>query len=180
MSHSVTTATTTTSPGGEGLNLGYTRTIPGVLKLGQTLALLVALLCVSCVRGWPSWAAFQFFQVVVLWFLVAFLVFLLMHVCRVQRKMPCINWPLTEFFHYSVGSVLLFIGSVVGAVKCGGVSALVVGSVFGFIATFLMVINLWTSYSVACGTQPGTSLSMASHCSITKLENLIAFCFCLC
>ncbi len=30
--------------------------------------------------------------------------------------------------------------------------------VFGFIATFLMAVNLWTSYSVACGSYPtGTS-----------------------
>ncbi|KAF3839039.1 hypothetical protein F7725_017756, partial [Dissostichus mawsoni] len=33
----------------------------------------------------------------------------------------------------------------------GGVSALVVSSVFGFIATFLMAVSLWTTYSVSCG-----------------------------
>lgn len=59
------------------------------------LALLVAFLCVRCARGWPSWAAFQFFEVVLLWFLIAFLIFLLMHLFRLQGKMPCINWPLT-------------------------------------------------------------------------------------
>lgn len=34
-----------------------------------------------------------------------------------------------EFFHYSLGSVLIFIASIVAAVKCGGVSSLVVASV---------------------------------------------------
>lgn len=157
MSHTVVTTTTTTvrSPGDSVLNMGYTRTIPGLLKIGQTLALFVAFLCVRCVRGWPSWAAFQFFEVVALWFFVALLIFLLMHLFRLQGRMPCINWPLTEFFHYSVGSLLLFIASIVAAVKSSGVSALVAGSVFGFIATFLMVVNLWTSYSVACGPQAG-------------------------
>lgn len=37
--------------------------------------------------------------------------------------------PLQEFFHYSMGTVLLFIASVVGVVESGGVSALVVASV---------------------------------------------------
>lgn len=152
MSHTVITTTTTTPRTGDGLlHLGYTRTIPGLLKIGQMLALLVAFLCVRCARGWPSWAAFQYFEVVALWFLVALLIFFLMHLFRLQRKMPCINWPLTEFFHYSVGSVLIFIASIVAAVKAGGVSALVAASVFGFLATFLMAVSLWTSYSVTCG-----------------------------
>uniref|UniRef100_A0AAQ4RGL3 MARVEL domain-containing protein n=1 Tax=Gasterosteus aculeatus aculeatus TaxID=481459 RepID=A0AAQ4RGL3_GASAC len=131
MSHTVITSTTTAgrTSGDGALNLGYTRTIPGLLKLGQMLALLVAFLCVRCARGWPSWAVFQYFEVVALWFLMAFLVFFLMHLFRLQAKMPCINWPLTEFFHYSVGTILILIASIVGAVKSGGVSALVAGSI---------------------------------------------------
>ncbi|XP_028254739.1 CKLF-like MARVEL transmembrane domain-containing protein 7 [Parambassis ranga] len=160
MSHTVITTTTTTvrGSGDSALNTDYVRTIPGMLKIGQMLALFIAFLCAHCVRGWPSWAAFQFFEVVTLWFFIAFLVFFLMHLFRLQGKMPCINWPLTEFFHYSVGCVLVFIASIVAAVKSGGVSALVAGSVFGFIATFLMAVNLWTSYSVACGPQAGASV----------------------
>ncbi|KAI3360882.1 hypothetical protein L3Q82_012890 [Scortum barcoo] len=200
MSHTVITTTTTSgrTAGDGGLNAGYTRTIPGLLKIGQMLdvlsgvlqlALLVAFLCVRCVKGWPSWPAFQYFEVVSLWFLIALLIFFLMHLFRLQGKMPCINWPLTEFFHYSVGTVLIFIASIVAAVKAGGVSALVAASVvttqtpgcigtvrsssfssqqkqkqklftevFGFIATFLMAVSLWTSYSVTCGPhQTGTS-----------------------
>lgn len=36
---------------------------------------------------------------------------------------------LQEFFQYSMGTILLFIASVVAVVKSGGVSALVVASV---------------------------------------------------
>ncbi|KAG7458311.1 CKLF-like MARVEL transmembrane domain-containing protein 7 [Solea senegalensis] len=156
MSHTVitTTSTTTRTSGDSVLNMGYTRTIPGLLKMGQMLALLIVFLCVHCARGWPSWAAFQFFEVVALWFLIALLVFFLMHLCRLQEKMPCINWPLTEFFHYSVGTVLILIASIIAAVKSGSVSALVAASVFGFITTFLMAVSLWTSYSVTCGPHP--------------------------
>uniref|UniRef100_A0A671X080 CKLF-like MARVEL transmembrane domain containing 7 n=1 Tax=Sparus aurata TaxID=8175 RepID=A0A671X080_SPAAU len=108
MSHTVITTTTTTTrtSGDSVLNMGYTRTIPGMLKMGQMVALLVAFLCVHCARGWPSWAAFQYFEVVVLWFLIALTIFFLMHLFRLQGKMPCINWPLTvrnnKHFHISV------------------------------------------------------------------------------
>uniref|UniRef100_A0A3Q3C382 CKLF-like MARVEL transmembrane domain containing 7 n=1 Tax=Haplochromis burtoni TaxID=8153 RepID=A0A3Q3C382_HAPBU len=130
MSHTVITTTTTTRTSGEsGLNLGYTQTIPGLLKIGQLISLLIAFLCVFCTRGWPSWPAFQYFEVVTLWFLVAFLIFFLMHLCRLQTRMPCINWPLTEFFHYSVGCILILIASIIASANSGGVSALVAGSV---------------------------------------------------
>ncbi|XP_056299936.1 CKLF-like MARVEL transmembrane domain-containing protein 7 [Pseudoliparis swirei] len=152
MSHTV--ITTGGTSGDRVLDAGYTRTIPGLLKIGQMLALLVVVLCVRGARGWPSWAAFQFFEVAALWFLVAFLLFFLMHLFRLQAKMPCINWPLTEFFHYSVGTLLILIASIVAAVKSGGVSALVAGSVFGFLSSFLMAVSLWTSYSVTCGSHP--------------------------
>uniref|UniRef100_A0A3P8UHA5 CKLF-like MARVEL transmembrane domain containing 7 n=1 Tax=Cynoglossus semilaevis TaxID=244447 RepID=A0A3P8UHA5_CYNSE len=156
MSHTViTNSSTNTRTSGDGvLNMGYTRTIPGLLKMGQLLALLIAFLCVHCARGWPNWYAFQYFEVVTLWFFVVFLVFFLMHLFRLQTKMPCINWPLTEFFHYSFGTVLILIASIIAAVKGGNVSALAAGSAFGFIATFLMAINMWTSYSASCGPHP--------------------------
>uniref|UniRef100_A0A8C9XEG0 CKLF-like MARVEL transmembrane domain containing 7 n=1 Tax=Sander lucioperca TaxID=283035 RepID=A0A8C9XEG0_SANLU len=149
----------------------------------RLLALLVAFLCVHCVYGWPSWAAMQFFEVVVLWFLIAFFIFFLMHLFRLQARMPCINWPLTEFFHYSVGTILIFIASIVAAVKSGGVSALVAGSVFGFIATFLMAVSLWTSYTVTCGShQTGTSHpSVLILCFLAfSLSFLLYILFCAC
>ncbi|XP_068179401.1 CKLF-like MARVEL transmembrane domain-containing protein 7 [Antennarius striatus] len=147
------------TPGEGGLNTGYVCTISGLLQVGQTVALLVSFLCVRCVRGWPNWAAFQMFEVVLIWFLVVLLVFITMHLFRLEAKMNCINWPMTEFFHYSIGTLLVFIGSIVAAVYCGGVSALVVASVFGFLATFLMAISVWTSYSVSLGAhQTGAAM----------------------
>uniref|UniRef100_A0A8C1MY75 CKLF-like MARVEL transmembrane domain containing 7 n=1 Tax=Cyprinus carpio TaxID=7962 RepID=A0A8C1MY75_CYPCA len=80
--------------------------------------------------------------------------FFLMHLFRLQSKITCINWMLTEFLHYAVGGILVFIASIVVAVKSYGVSALIAGSVFGFIATFLIAISIWTSYKVTCGSQP--------------------------
>ncbi|XP_021473523.2 CKLF-like MARVEL transmembrane domain-containing protein 7 [Oncorhynchus mykiss] len=161
MSHTVVTTTTTTrSSSGEGfLNLGYTRSVQGLLKIAQVVALLIAFLCVHCARGWTDYSAFRYFEVVTLWFLIAFLIFYLMYVFRLQSKIPCINWTMTELLHYGVGTILVFIASIVAAVKSGGVSELEAGSAFGFIATFLLAVSIWTSYKVTCGSQP-TSASV--------------------
>ncbi|XP_062841890.1 CKLF-like MARVEL transmembrane domain-containing protein 7 isoform X2 [Trichomycterus rosablanca] len=159
MSHTVVTTSTTrttTSSSSDGgfLNLGYCRSYSGLLKLAQVVALLIAFLCVHCAPGWTDYSAFRYFEVVTLWFLFAFLIFFILYVLRLQTKIPCINWTLTEFLHYVIGTILVFIASIVAAVKSGGFSALVAGSVFGFIATFLLAISLWTSYKVTCGSQP--------------------------
>ncbi|KAJ8290814.1 hypothetical protein GJAV_G00017870 [Gymnothorax javanicus] len=157
MSHTVVTTTTTTrttiSDGGF-LNVGYARSIQGLLKIAQVVTLLIAFLCVHCANAWTNYDAFRYFEVVTLWFLIAFLIFFLMHILRLQSKLPCINWTLTEFLHYAVGTILVFIASIVAALKCGQISALIAGSVFGFIATFLLAINIWMSYKVTCGSQP--------------------------
>ncbi|KAJ8288230.1 hypothetical protein COCON_G00008890 [Conger conger] len=126
----------------------------GLLKLAQVVVLLIAFLCVHCSKWWTDESAYRFFEVVTLWFLIAFLIFFLMHILRLQGRIPCINWTLTEFFHYILGTILIFIASIVAAVKCGQISALIAGSVFGFIATFLLAVNIWMSYKITCGSQP--------------------------
>ncbi|KAK1806592.1 hypothetical protein P4O66_005093 [Electrophorus voltai] len=157
MSHTVvtttTTTTTTSTSDGRFLNIGYLRSFPGLLKFGQVIALLIAFLCVHY-SSWTDYSAYQYFEVVTLWFLIVFLIFLLMYVLRLQAKIPCINWTLTEFLHYAIGTILVLIASIVAAVKSYGISGLVAGSVFGFIATFLLAISIWTSYKVTCGSQP--------------------------
>ncbi|XP_034029607.1 CKLF-like MARVEL transmembrane domain-containing protein 7 [Thalassophryne amazonica] len=155
MSHIVITTTPSGMSAADGglLNLGYARSVPGLLKIAQMVALLISFLCVYCARGWTSWAAFLFLELVALSFFVVLLTFFLVSIFRLQRKMPCINWMLTEFFHYALGTLLIFIASVVAAVKSAGASALVTAWVFGFIATFLMAISLWTTYKVSCGLQ---------------------------
>ncbi|XP_056141835.1 CKLF-like MARVEL transmembrane domain-containing protein 7 [Lampris incognitus] len=157
MSHTVVTTSTTTTTSRSGtagcLNLGYSLSTPGILKIAQMVALLIAFLCVHLARAWTAWSAFCYFEVVTLWFLIAFLIFFLLYIFRLQGKIPCINWVLTEFLHYAVGTILVFIASIVVAVKSSGLSELVAGSVFGFIATFLMALSLWMSYKVTFSSQ---------------------------
>ncbi|XP_016315592.1 CKLF-like MARVEL transmembrane domain-containing protein 7 [Sinocyclocheilus anshuiensis] len=157
MPHTVvtTTTTTTTSTSDGGFcNIGYARSFQGLLKIGQVVILLIAFLCVHCEHRRIEYSAFHYFEVVTAWFLIVFSIFFLMHLFRLQSKITCINWTLTEFLHYAVGGILVFIASIVVAVKSYGVSALIAGSVFGFIATFLIAISIWTSYKVTCGSQP--------------------------
>ncbi|XP_055067721.1 CKLF-like MARVEL transmembrane domain-containing protein 7 isoform X2 [Misgurnus anguillicaudatus] len=157
MSHTiVTTTTTTTSSTSNGgfCNLGYARSYQGLLKIGQMVTLLIAFLCIHCEPRWTDISAFRYFEVVTAWFLIVFLIFFVMYLLRLQSKIGCINWTLTEFLHYAVGGILVFIASIVAAVKSYGVSSLIAGSVFGFMATFLIALSIWTSYKVTCGSQP--------------------------
>uniref|UniRef100_W5LZQ0 CKLF-like MARVEL transmembrane domain containing 7 n=1 Tax=Lepisosteus oculatus TaxID=7918 RepID=W5LZQ0_LEPOC len=158
MSHTIVTATTTSttssSSDGGAIYFGYARSLPGILKIAQVLVLLVAFLCVHLCSNWTNYDAYRYFEVVTVWFLIVFLIFFIMHIFRLQSKLPCINWTFTEFLHYAIGTILIFIASIVAAVKSHGVSCLVAGSVFGFIATFLLAVTLWMSYKVTCGSQP--------------------------
>ncbi|XP_016313699.1 CKLF-like MARVEL transmembrane domain-containing protein 7 [Sinocyclocheilus anshuiensis] len=157
MSHIVvtTTSTTTTTSSSDGgfCNIGYARSFQGLLKIGQVVILMIAFLCVHY-EGINNYSAYRYFEVVTAWFLIVFLIFFLMYLFQLQSKITCINWTLTEFLHYAVGGILVFIASIVVAVKSHGISALIAGSVFGFIATFLIAISIWTSYKVTCGSQP--------------------------
>ncbi|XP_048849447.1 CKLF-like MARVEL transmembrane domain-containing protein 7 isoform X1 [Brienomyrus brachyistius] len=160
MSHTVikttTTTTTTSTYAGMNVNTGYTRSYRGMLEIGQVLSLLIAFLCVYCELRWYGPSGFLYFQVVTLWFHIAFLIFLIMHVFDLQTKMPCINWTITEFLHYVLGFFLVFIASIVVGVQSHGYSSFVAGSVFGFIAAFLLVLSLWLSYRVTFGRQQMT------------------------
>ncbi|KAF4076179.1 hypothetical protein AMELA_G00227340 [Ameiurus melas] len=147
-----TTATARSSDGGV-LNIGYCRSFPGLLKLAQVVCLLIAFLCIHCSPIWTHYDGYRYFEVVTLWFFFAFLIFFLMYVFRLQVKLPCINWTLTEFFHYALGTILICIASIIAAVKSYNISALLAGSIFGFIATVLLAISLWTSYKVTCGSR---------------------------
>ncbi|XP_058232497.1 CKLF-like MARVEL transmembrane domain-containing protein 7 [Hemibagrus wyckioides] len=161
MSHRVvtTTSTTTSSSNGGCLDSGYCRSFQGLLKIAQMVTLLIAFLCVHCSSKLTDHDAFRYFEVVTLWFLFAILFFFLLYMFRLQARLPCIYWALTEFFHYVLGTILVFIASIIVAVKNHNISSYVAGSVFGFITTFLLVISLLTSNKVVCGSQQ-TSISV--------------------
>ncbi|XP_018596943.1 CKLF-like MARVEL transmembrane domain-containing protein 7 isoform X4 [Scleropages formosus] len=155
----VSTVNASTSTGTTWVNMGYTRSYEGMLKVTQVVVLLIAFLCVHCSSLWTDYSAYRFFEVVTLWFHITFLIFLIMHILQLQSKLSCINWTMTEFLHYIIGASLTFIASTVAAVKSYGLSSLVAGSVFGFIATSLLVISMWFSYKVTYG-QPTTSINV--------------------
>ncbi|KAG1936617.1 CKLF-like MARVEL transmembrane domain-containing protein [Pimephales promelas] len=129
MPHTVitTTSTTTSTADGGFCNIAYVRSFQGLLKIGQVVVLLIAFLCVHCAHLADS--AYRYFEVVTAWFLVVFFFFFLMYLFRLQSKITCINWTLTEFLHYAVGGILVFIASIVVAVNSYGISSLVAGSV---------------------------------------------------
>ncbi|KAM6169239.1 CKLF-like MARVEL transmembrane domain-containing protein 7 [Rhynchocyon petersi] len=136
----------------ERLDLAYPRTHSALLKVAQMVTLLIAFICVK--SSWRTdYSAYSYFEVVTICDLIMILAFYLVHFFRLDRMLTCINWPLSEFLHYIIGTLLLFIASIVAASKSYGLGGLVAGSIFGFIATFLCMLSLWLYYKVSCVQQ---------------------------
>ncbi|CAH2282924.1 CKLF-like MARVEL transmembrane domain-containing 7 [Pelobates cultripes] len=158
MSHDVTVIRTTTSSSNvphassDTLDRGYASSFTGMLKPVQMLALLLAFICVRS-SVWTDNSAFCYFEVITITFMILILIFYLVNVFRIYRMLTCISWPLAELLHYAIGTILLLIASIVAAVKSYGLSGLIAGSTFGFIATFLCTVGMFLSYKVSFITQ---------------------------
>ncbi|GAB1294771.1 CKLF-like MARVEL transmembrane domain-containing protein 7 [Apodemus speciosus] len=116
------------------------------------VTLLIAFICVR--SSLPiDYGAHSFFEVVTMCYLIMILVFYLVHLFRFYRVLTCISWPLSELLHYLIGTLLLFIASIVIASKSYNHGGLVAGAVFGFLASFLCLASLWLTYKITCITQ---------------------------
>ncbi|NXR36395.1 CKLF7 protein, partial [Zosterops hypoxanthus] len=148
-------ATAASSSAGSDVELvdgGYFRSCAGMLKVAQMISLLIAFISVNS-SSWTDYSAYSFFQIVTMCDLVMILFFYIMHIFRVYRKLTCVSWPLAEFLHYLIGTILLLIGSIVAAARSYNITGLVAGATFGFLATILCIISMWSSYKVSCITQ---------------------------
>ncbi|XP_069716183.1 CKLF-like MARVEL transmembrane domain-containing protein 7 isoform X1 [Phaenicophaeus curvirostris] len=130
----------------------YFRSCAGMLKVAQMIALLVGFISVNN-SPWTNYSAYSYFQIVTMCDLVMILFFYIIHIFRVYRKLTCVSWPLAEFLHYLIGTILLLIASIVAASKSYNLTGLVAGATFGFLATILCVLSMWSSYKVSCVTQ---------------------------
>ncbi|KAJ7322515.1 hypothetical protein JRQ81_018802 [Phrynocephalus forsythii] len=139
-------------PDGGVLDRGYARSSSALLKVAQMLLLLIGFICIRSSR-WTDRSAYTFFEVVSMYDLVIILMFYTVYIFRIYRVLTCINWPLTEFLHYLIGTILLLIASIVAAAKCANLTGLAAGAAFGFLASFLCILSIWLSYKVSCVTQ---------------------------
>ncbi|CAM9213451.1 unnamed protein product [Bubo scandiacus] len=130
----------------------YFRSCAGMLKVAQMISLLIGFISVNN-SPWTDYSAYSYFQIVTMCDLVMILFFYIIHIFRIYRKLTCVSWPLAEFLHYLIGTILLLIASIVAASKSYNLSGLVAGATFGFLATILCVLSIWSSYKVSCITQ---------------------------
>ncbi|KAF1492763.1 CKLF-like MARVEL transmembrane domain-containing protein 7, partial [Eudyptula minor novaehollandiae] len=130
----------------------YFRSCAGMLKVAQMISLLVAFISVNN-SPWTDYSAYSYFQIVTMCDLVMILFFYIIHIFRIYRILTCVSWPLAEFLHYLIGTILLLIASIVAASKSYNLTGLVAGATFGFLATILCVLSIWSSYKVSCITQ---------------------------
>ncbi|KAM6281181.1 CKLF-like MARVEL transmembrane domain-containing protein 7 isoform 2-T2 [Porphyrio hochstetteri] len=149
---SATTASSTAGSDGELMDGAYFRSCAGMLKVAQMISLLIGFISVNS-SPWVDYSAFSYFQIVTMCDLVMILFFYIIHIFRIYRKLTCVSWPLAEFLHYLIGTILLLIASIVAASRSYNLSGLVAGATFGFLATILCVLSIWSSYKVSCITQ---------------------------
>ncbi|KAG9476113.1 hypothetical protein GDO78_002936 [Eleutherodactylus coqui] len=108
--------------------LGGVPICTGGSDLTFQLCLLIAFLCVRF-SNWTDYSAFHYFEVVTICFMILIIVLYVVNLFRIYRMCTCVSWPLLELLHYGICTFLLFVGSIVAAVKSYGLSGLVAGSV---------------------------------------------------
>nr|XP_033785996.1 CKLF-like MARVEL transmembrane domain-containing protein 7 [Geotrypetes seraphini] len=161
MSHRVTVVRTTVSSPTVSrdpafVDYGYARSCSAMLKIAQMVSLLIAFLSVRY-SHWTNYSAYCYFTVVAVCDLIMIFIFYIIYVFRIHRSLTCLSWPLAELFHYAIGTVLLFIASIVGMSKSYGIEGLIAGTCFGFLAVFLCAVSMWLSYKISCVTQTAGS-----------------------
>ncbi|XP_067868321.1 CKLF-like MARVEL transmembrane domain-containing protein 7 isoform X3 [Heterodontus francisci] len=150
-----TTTTITRSTGSGFIDRNYARSFSGILKIVQAIVAFIAFLCIKCSNQTHN-STYRYFEVVTIWFFVMALVFFIIYLTRLHLKITCMHWPLTEFLHYIVATILLLIASMVGATETAGNAGLAAGVFFGFVSTILYAIGAWLSYKMWCIPQPAT------------------------
>ncbi|XP_058039746.1 CKLF-like MARVEL transmembrane domain-containing protein 7 isoform X2 [Ahaetulla prasina] len=121
-------------------------------SLLMKLLLLIGFICVRSSQ-WTNHNAYSYFEIVCIYDLIMIFIFYIIYIFRAYRKLTCISWPLAEFLHYLIGTILLLIASIVAVAKSSNSAGLVAGAVFGFLATFICFLSIWLSYKVSCNTQ---------------------------
>ncbi|XP_007421424.1 CKLF-like MARVEL transmembrane domain-containing protein 7 [Python bivittatus] len=134
------------------LDRGYAGSCSAMLKVAQMLLLLIGFICIRSSQ-WTEYSAYSYFEIVCICDLIMIFIFYIIYIFRAYRMLTCISWPLAEFLHYLIGTILLLIASIVAAAKSFNSAGLVAGAVFGFLATFMCLLSIWLSYKVSCNTQ---------------------------
>ncbi|EOB02424.1 CKLF-like MARVEL transmembrane domain-containing protein 7, partial [Anas platyrhynchos] len=115
------------------------------------ISLLVAFISINNSQ-WTNYSAYSYFQIVAMCDLVMVLFFYIIHIFRIYRMLTCVSWPLAEFLHYLIGTILLLIASIVAASKSYNVTGLVAGAVSLFISldTFSLQCILTRALEISC------------------------------
>ncbi|XP_032813502.1 CKLF-like MARVEL transmembrane domain-containing protein 7 [Petromyzon marinus] len=143
------TPTTTAASGSQSPGLvdkDYPRTFSGLLKIVQMVLVFVAFLCISCSKIWTNYSALRYFETTTLWFFFTVLILFIIFLFRLNKRITFIHWPLTELIHYAISFILLLIASITVAANASSIGSLIVGTIFGFLATGAYGFGAWITY----------------------------------
>ncbi|XP_051991138.1 CKLF-like MARVEL transmembrane domain-containing protein 7 [Xyrauchen texanus] len=144
------------------IRLDYLRSKQGILKIAQHVILLAAFACVRS-TFYNNLDSYRFYEVVTLGYAVAIFIFLVLTVFGVPKRVLFVNWAVTEFMLDTLGFIFVSTGSIVAAVKSCEVALLVTASVFGFLASYLLVCSVMLSFVASRHTQTAGP-PIQNHC----------------
>ncbi|XP_026542364.1 CKLF-like MARVEL transmembrane domain-containing protein 7 isoform X1 [Notechis scutatus] len=93
----------------------------------MVLLLLIGFICVRS-SPWTNYNSYSYVEIVCIYDLIMIFIFYIVYIFRAYRKLTCISWPLAEFLHYLIGTILLLIASIVAVAKSSNSAGLVAGA----------------------------------------------------
>ncbi|XP_038653817.1 CKLF-like MARVEL transmembrane domain-containing protein 6 [Scyliorhinus canicula] len=122
--------------------LGYLKSLRGMLKVAQVILSFVAFILEEVVNSCMSCHALYFFEFVSCSaFLLTTFLLIILATC-LQSKLDRINWRLVDFTYTAVISLFFLIASIIFATKNDGSGVEKTSVAFGFMATIAFVLDV--------------------------------------
>ncbi|XP_046354492.2 plasmolipin-like [Haliotis cracherodii] len=160
--YETTTTTTSSSTTGIHPDVGYVKSIPGILKIVEFVLCIIVLICTSVVYWVPYGAGWIQFVAVAACVVVALL--FIFHFLHIFEKLPG-PWPLIEFVCYIVFTIFFLISAIVAAVRGGWHGSIAATAFFCFATTAVFGVDTFFQYR---GWQTGASHTTSSSAATVE------------
>ncbi|CAM4638643.1 chemokine-like factor [Caretta caretta] len=116
------------------LNSGYPRSLPGALKIARLVVAFVTCICFAASKSHEAFIALAIMEFVIT------LLFFLLYLLKLDKKMKFLFWPLADIFN-SLIAVLFFIIVCLCAIIIKTTTGTLVGGVFGLLLVGLCIAD---------------------------------------
>ncbi|KAL5020915.1 hypothetical protein ScPMuIL_000070 [Solemya velum] len=169
------TTTTSSSVRPEiGVDQGYIRTIPGILKIVECVLDMIAFICASIFIWWGRYGG-GWVQFVTISAFITTLVWFIFHLLKIVYRLPS-QWRLIEFIYYCIYTVMLLIAAVVAAARGSWDASIGACAFFTFAATIVYAVDTflmfkdWRSGTTTTITSGGGGTQSSTVVTTTEYE----------